>query len=143
MLDTCKELVARRGLLRAALSADAVSLIAAPRITGLAAAAPERTIIVMCDGFGLEYYDRGPMPTLKAWAAKGIFARVQAVMPTVTNCNNASICCGAWPSVHGVTGKFVFRSGDPNRRVHGGFAALSSLRRFSSGRGCTAFAPPF
>jgi phosphonoacetate hydrolase len=48
------------------------------------------------------------MPTLKAWAANGIFARVQAVMPTVTNCNNASICCGAWPSVHGVTGNSYF-----------------------------------
>jgi phosphonoacetate hydrolase len=100
--------VTRRGLLRAALSAGAASLIAAPPITRWAAAAPQRTIIVMCDGFGLEYYDRSSMPTLKAWAAEGIFARVQAVMPTVTNCNNASICCGAWPSVHGVIGNSYF-----------------------------------
>jgi phosphonoacetate hydrolase len=98
--------VSRRGILRAALAGGAASLIAAPRIAR--SAAPQRTIIVMCDGFGLEYYDRSPMPTLKAWAANGIFARVEAVMPTVTNCNNASICCGAWPSVHGVTGNSYF-----------------------------------
>jgi phosphonoacetate hydrolase len=108
MLGDMPRDVTRRGLLRAALSAGAASLIAAPRITRWAAAAPQRTIIVMCDGFGLEYYDRSSMPTLKAWAAEGIFARVQAVMPTVTNCNNASICCGAWPSVHGVTGNSYF-----------------------------------
>jgi phosphonoacetate hydrolase len=98
----------RRGLLRATLSVGAASLMAAPRIARSAAAAHQRTIIVMCDGLGLEYYDRSSMPTLKAWAAKGIFARAQAVMPTVTNCNNASICCGAWPSVHGVIGNSYF-----------------------------------
>jgi phosphonoacetate hydrolase len=97
----------RRGLLRATLSVGAASLVGAPRVAR-SAAAPQRTIIVMCDGFGLEYYDRSPMPTLKAWAAKGIFARAHAVMPTVTNCNNASICCGAWPAVHGVTGNSYF-----------------------------------
>jgi phosphonoacetate hydrolase len=100
--------VTRRGILRAALAGGAASLIAAPRIGRSAAAAPQRTMIVMCDGFGLEYYDRSSMPTLKAWATNGIFARAQAVMPTVTNCNNASICCGAWPSVHGVIGNSYF-----------------------------------
>ncbi len=44
------------------------------------------------------------MPTLKRWAATGVDARVKAVMPSVTNANNVSICCGAWPSVHGVIG---------------------------------------
>lgn len=100
--------VTRRGVLQAALPVGAASLIAAPRITRSAAAGPQRSIIVMCDGFGVDYYDRSSMPTLKAWAASGIFARVQAIMPTVTNCNNASICCGAWPSVHGVTGNSYF-----------------------------------
>jgi phosphonoacetate hydrolase len=62
----------------------------------------------MCDGFGLEYYDRSSMPTLNAWAAGGVYGRVQAVMPTVTNCNNASICCGTWPSEHGIIGNSYF-----------------------------------
>jgi phosphonoacetate hydrolase len=97
----------RRGLLRATLSAGAVTLVAAPRVARAAESA-QRTIIVMCDGFGLEYYDQSPMPTLKGWAAKGVYARARAVMPSVTNCNNASICCGAWPSEHGVIGNSYF-----------------------------------
>jgi len=45
---------------------------------------------------------------LKAWAAAGVHVHAQGVMPTVTNCNNASICCGAWPSEHGVIGNSYF-----------------------------------
>lgn len=65
---------------------------------------PRRTVIIMCDGLGQDYYEQSPMPTLKGWAASGVYAPVQAVMPTVTNSNNASICCGVWPAVHGVIG---------------------------------------
>jgi phosphonoacetate hydrolase len=97
----------RRGLLQATVTVGATTLLAAPRIAR-AAEGPQRTVLVMCDGFGLEYYDQSPMPTLKAWAAGGVYARAQAVMPTVTNCNNASICCGTWPSVHGVIGNSYF-----------------------------------
>jgi phosphonoacetate hydrolase len=64
----------------------------------------QRAVVVMFDGLGLDYYGRSPLPTLKSWAKTGLFAEVEAVMPTVTNANNASICCGAWPSVHGVIG---------------------------------------
>src|SRR5262245_17446250 len=92
----------RRGLLKLTLGGT-IGLVSAPWVARTVEA-KQRTIIVMCDGLGLEYYDRSPMPTLKAWAAKGIFSRAQGVMPTVTNCNNASICCGAWPSDHGVIG---------------------------------------
>ena len=66
----------------------------------------------MMDGFGLEYYESSAMPTLKKWAAEGVFARVQDQMPTVTNANNASICCGVPASVHGITGNSYF-----NRRT--------------------------
>jgi phosphonoacetate hydrolase len=64
----------------------------------------QRIVILMCDGFGSDYLAACPTPTLKRWAEGGIEAPVRAVMPTVTNANNASICCGAWPSVHGVIG---------------------------------------
>src|ERR1700681_1622408 len=93
----------RREFLQSTLSLTAVAQLAAPRIAR-AAETPQRAIIIMCDGFRLDYYDQSPMPTLKAWAAKGIFVRAKAVMPTVTNTNNASICCGSWPSEHGVIG---------------------------------------
>ncbi len=64
----------------------------------------QRIVILMCDGLGTDYYTASPMPALKRWAESGVGARVKAVMPTVTNANNTSICCGAWPSEHGVIG---------------------------------------
>jgi phosphonoacetate hydrolase len=105
-MHVCKDRT-KRQLLKAMLSIGATTLAAPPPVAR-ATERPQRTIIVMCDGFGLEYYDPSPMPTLKAWAADGVYARVQAVMPTVTNCNNASICCGTWPSEHGIIGNSYF-----------------------------------
>lgn len=97
----------RRRLLQATIASGATTLLARPHVAR-AVDSPQRAIIVMCDGFGLEYFDRSPLPTLRAWAAGGIFARAQAVMPSVTNCNNASICCGAWPYSHGIIGNSFF-----------------------------------
>jgi phosphonoacetate hydrolase len=64
----------------------------------------QRLVIVMFDGLGPDYLEKSDMPTLKRWARTGLFASVKAVMPTVTNANNASICCGAFPDRHGVIG---------------------------------------
>jgi phosphonoacetate hydrolase len=44
-------------------------------------------------------------------ARQGLVNRVSAVYPTVTNTNNVSICCGAWPSDHGITGNSYFDEG--------------------------------
>jgi hypothetical protein len=65
---------------------------------------PQRVVILMCDGFGPEYLANSDMPTLARWRKAGVYKPVQGVMPSVTNANNASICCGAWPEVHGITG---------------------------------------
>src|ERR1700760_2813522 len=81
---------------------------AASARAGLSAERPQRTVVVMCDGFGVEYFDASPMPTLKKWASQGVFAQAKGLMPSVTNCNNASICCGTWPSQHGITGNSYF-----------------------------------
>jgi len=64
----------------------------------------QRTVILMCDGFGSDYYAESPMPTLKRWAAGGVLAEAKAIMPSVTNANNTSICCGTWPATHGIIG---------------------------------------
>src|ERR1700757_1933412 len=96
----------RRGLFQLTLG-GAIGLVSAPRIAR-PVEAPQRTIIVMSDGLGLEYYDRSPMPTLKSWAARGIHARAHAVMPSVTNTNNAPICCGVWPAEHALMGNSYF-----------------------------------
>jgi phosphonoacetate hydrolase len=65
---------------------------------------PQRIVVLMIDGFGVEYMDESAMPTFARWREKGIFRRVQDTMPSVTNTNTASICCGVWPSEHGITG---------------------------------------
>src|SRR5215467_7852604 len=74
---------------------------------------PQRAVVIMCDGFGLEYMEKSDMPTLAAWRRQGLFRRSRATMPSVTNTNNASICCGVWPDQHGITGNSYFdeRSG--------------------------------
>lgn len=65
---------------------------------------PQRIVLLMMDGFGMEYLAQSPMPTLARWRQAGIFRQVQDVMPSVTNTNTASICCGVWPDQHGITG---------------------------------------
>ena len=77
-------------------------------LSSLAALTPPpqtaRTIVIMLDGFGLEYFAASQMPTLQRWAAQGLFAKVQAQMPSVTNTNNTGICCGVPASQHGISG---------------------------------------
>lgn len=65
---------------------------------------PQRIVVVMCDGFGPDYLAASAMPTLADWRTTGLYRAVRGVMPSVTNANNASICCGTWPAVHGITG---------------------------------------
>ena len=77
-------------------------LAAAPAL--LLRPAAQRVVVVMCDGFGPEYLAASDMPTLEHWKKRGLYKQVRGVMPSVTNANNASICCGAWPAVHGITG---------------------------------------
>lgn len=68
----------------------------------------QRIVIAMIDGLGTDYFDASEMPRLKAMAESGFYKTVSAVMPTVTNANNASICCGAFPDEHGITGNSYF-----------------------------------
>ncbi len=68
----------------------------------------QRVVIVMIDGLGLDYLEQSPMPVLKGLMARGFFKPVRGVMPSVTNVNNASIACGAWPEEHGITGNSYY-----------------------------------
>jgi phosphonoacetate hydrolase len=58
----------------------------------------------MIDGLDPAYLAGGEMPRLRGLGGDGLTAEVNAVLPTVTNANNVSICCAAWPSEHGITG---------------------------------------
>src|SRR5258708_33168620 len=65
----------------------------------------QRVVILMLDGLGTDYYAETAMPVLKRWAADGIYAPVQAVMPAATNANNVGMCCGASPESPGTLRK--------------------------------------
>lgn len=67
---------------------------------------PQRAIVFMIDGFGPDYQPASRMPVLAGWQRKGISKVVEGVMPSVTNANNTSICCGVWPEKHGITANF-------------------------------------
>jgi phosphonoacetate hydrolase len=68
----------------------------------------QRVVIAMVDGLGPDYVDQSDMPVLKGLMKKGLSATVRGAMPSVTNVNNASIACGVWPDVHGITGNSYF-----------------------------------
>ena len=85
--------------------AQSAALVGAP---AFAQRKPQRIVVLMIDGFGVEYLDQSPMPVLAKWRESGLYRRVQDVMPSVTNTNNASICCGVWPERHGITGNSYF-----------------------------------
>jgi phosphonoacetate hydrolase len=60
----------------------------------------------MVDGLGQDYIAASRMPVLNGWQKSGVGKVVDGVMPSVTNANNTSICCGVWPEKHGITANF-------------------------------------
>lgn len=68
----------------------------------------QRIVVAMIDGFGWEYWEASEMPNLRRLAERGFCKEVGAIFPSVTNVNNVSICCGAWPAEHGIIGNSYF-----------------------------------
>ncbi|MEI7672525.1 MAG: alkaline phosphatase family protein [Deltaproteobacteria bacterium] len=68
----------------------------------------QRLVIALMDGMGMDYFEKSPMPALQRMGREGFYRPVQAVVPTVTNVNNVSVCCGAWPNEHGISGNSYF-----------------------------------
>jgi phosphonoacetate hydrolase len=91
-------------LATAAASAGVVVVARSPRTSAATAKPPQRVCVVLLDGFGTDYFEHSPMPTLKAWAKRGFFKRIRGVMSSVTNTNVAGVCCGAHADEHGITG---------------------------------------
>src|ERR1700730_1607983 len=100
-------LITRRALLgygAAAAASAALGRLSSARAQGL----PQRTVVVMFDGFAPCYLAQSKMPVLEQWKRQGLFKQVTGMMPSVTNINNASICCGVWPETHGIVGNTYF-----------------------------------
>ncbi|MGD9362452.1 MAG: alkaline phosphatase family protein [Desulfobacterales bacterium] len=68
----------------------------------------QRIIILMIDGFDMDYYHNSHMPVMQRLAAQGIFKSGRCIFPSLTNANNISIACGCWPENHGVTTNCYF-----------------------------------
>jgi phosphonoacetate hydrolase len=66
--------------------------------------APQKTIIIMMDGFGEDYYRNSDMPNLNQIEKAGIYKVVPSLMPAVTNVNNIAIATGDLPQKNGITG---------------------------------------
>ncbi|MCX6626873.1 MAG: alkaline phosphatase family protein [Candidatus Solibacter sp.] len=114
--------------------ATSAALLSAP---ALAKRAPQRAIVIMCDGFGLDYLEHSEMPVLAQWRRSGLFRPVQGAMPSVTNTNNASICCGVWPDRHGITGNSYLdeRSGREEYMESAGLLLAPTLFQRASRQG--------
>lgn len=72
---------------------------------------PPRPVVVICiDGCGDEYLSvsiaKDRMPHTAQIAAKGYRGMVRGALPSFTNVNNASICTGVPPAVHGICGNY-------------------------------------
>jgi phosphonoacetate hydrolase len=68
----------------------------------------QRVIVAMIDGLDPAYVTTATMPAVTQLAREGTSHTVNAVMPTVTNTNNAGISCAAWASEHGITGNYYY-----------------------------------
>lgn len=68
----------------------------------------QRVVVIMFDGFDPRYIAASSMPVLGGWKRDGLYKQVRGVMPSVTNANNASICCGAFPETHGIIANSYF-----------------------------------
>jgi phosphonoacetate hydrolase len=100
----------RRGFLTSAAAALAYCVGVRP-VRALKSAGPvrsQRTVVIMYDGFGLDYLEQSDAPTLRRWQREGLYKQVKGMVPAVTNANNSSICCGVSPKEHGITGNSYF-----------------------------------
>lgn len=97
----------------------------------------QRVVIGMYDGLGMDYLEASSLPSLRYATENGFFKRVSAVFPTVTNTNNASICCGAWPKEHGITGNSYFneQTGEADYMENGDFIRVPTVIQRAAGRG--------
>lgn len=65
-------------------------------------------IIICLDGCGPEYIARSETPNLDALAREGYSTIGQAIVPTVTNVNNATIVTARFPEIHGITSNYYY-----------------------------------
>jgi phosphonoacetate hydrolase len=98
----------RRTLLKYGMAATAYSALGNLATGQGKTGSQQRAVVIMFDGFDPRYLAASKMPVLEQWKRDGIFKQVKGMMPSVTNVNNASICCGVWPETHGIIANSYF-----------------------------------
>lgn len=69
----------------------------------------DKPLALIClDGCSWDYIRASNMPNLAELMRVGTSVTCEAVVPTVTNVNNASILTGEFPLKHGITGNYYF-----------------------------------
>jgi phosphonoacetate hydrolase len=101
-------LPSRRTVLKYVTAATAAAALGNLSFGQNKSGAQQRVVVIMFDGFDPRYIAASKMPVLAQWKRDGLYKQVQGVMPSVTNANNASICCGAWPETHGIIANSYF-----------------------------------
>jgi phosphonoacetate hydrolase len=98
----------RRTLLKYGAAAAASAAFGKVALGQIKPGSHQRVVVIMFDGFDPRYLAASQMPVLGQWKRDGMYKQVKGVMPSVTNANNASICCGAWPETHGINANSYF-----------------------------------
>ena len=65
-------------------------------------------VVVCLDGVSWDYIEAADTPFLDGMGREGVAATCMAMVPTVTNVNNASIITGAFPEEHGISTNWYY-----------------------------------
>ena len=79
---------------------------------------------MLVDGFGPEYFEKSDMPNLRRMSREGGYKIGHAVIPSVTNVNNASLVTSSFPEDHGITTNFQY---DPRTKQYSEMESSSFL----------------
>src|ERR1700724_2531047 len=108
MRESMKHLPGRRTLLKVGAATAASAALGNLTWGQAKTGSHQRVVVIMFDGFDPRYLAESKMPVMGQWKRDGIYKQVKGVMPSVTNANNASICCSAWPETHGINANSYF-----------------------------------
>jgi phosphonoacetate hydrolase len=67
-----------------------------------------KVLFVSVDGLDPEYLHHSDVPNLRRMIRNGVYREGKAVIPSVTNVNNASIVTASFPKDHGITGNYYY-----------------------------------
>jgi len=82
--------------------------LAAGAAFGQGRRAGRKILVILIDGFGMDYLEASEMPNLKRMGQEGGLKSGRCVIPSVTNVNNASLVTGSFPSEHGITTNYQY-----------------------------------